>query len=236
MQQFARFIDEMMSISRKLLVKVHLRNIKQAVVVISAMFTLSCSTPLLPLPEPEPLPFNAVCNHEFSASQTELQPSFIERETNSIIVGDTTETLLSSLDTSTDFQGRGNSRWVVKWSFDARRSGIACAVSNVVTSVEVDYNFPLWPEQLSVTDRTLADQWNQYSDAMRAHHCRHGKAGIDASLELKARLQQLQGSGSCDALIEQGDALAKSIINGYKQLETSFTPPQISDFLRVRNR
>lgn len=210
-------------------------NLKRLHLAILAIVATSCSTQLQRPSVPEPSPFNAVCNHEFSASQTDLQPSFTERESNSIIDGDTTETLLSSLSTATDFQGKGNSRWMASWSFDARPSALGCAIDNVVTSVEVEYNFPLWPEQLSVTNRNLVDQWNQYSDAMRAHHCRHGKAGIDASLEVRARLQQLEGSGSCEALIQQGDALAISIIDEYKQLEKGYTPPEISDFLQVKS-
>ena len=210
-------------------------DLKRLLLATLALVATSCSTQVQRPSVPEPSPFNAVCDHEFSAGQTDLQPSFIEREFNSIIDGDTTEALLTSLNTATDFQGKGNSRWMASWSFDASPSALGCAIDNVVTSVEVEYNFPLWPEQLSVTNRNLADQWNQYSDAMRTHHCRHGKAGIDASLEVRARLQQLEGSGSCEALIEQGDALARSIIEEYKQLETGYTPPEISDFLQVKS-
>lgn len=173
---------------------------------------------------------NAVCNHEFTARQLTLQPQFAEKESNSIISGNTSRELRRSINTSVH-RGAGNTRWNIGWTFDSRRNLSGCAIENVQAGVEVDYHLPLWPEQLYVSNRVLAEQWSQYSDALRAHHCKHGRVGIDASIEVKSSLQLLRPRGSCEQMEVDADALARSIIGKYKEIESRFEPPVLDSFI-----
>jgi len=175
---------------------------------------------------------NAVCNHEFSLQQLSLQPQFLEKETNSIISGNTPTELLTSLKSAVPYGGIGNTQWNINWMFDSRRGARGCTIRNVRTNVRVDYHLPLWPGQLYTSNRTLSDQWNQYSDSLRAHHCKHGKAGIDAALEVKSSLQSLAPQRNCTDLEGSADALARTVIGRYKKLESEFSRPLVKDFLR----
>ncbi len=178
------------------------------------------------------MPSSLVCRHEFSDAQRDLQPVYTERESNSIVEGDTLQALMQSLWSTAEYQGRGNTKWTVSWSFDTTPVAGGCVTENVQADVAVNYHLPLWPDQITTVNRTLSDQWTQYSDALRAHHCKHGKAGIDASLDVKSSLQQLSGSGSCALLTQQADALARTIIDDYKAAEAGFTLPRMSDYLQ----
>jgi len=173
-----------------------------------------------------------VCKHNFSTEQLSLNPLFTEIETNSIIDGTTSGELMASLSRSVPNRGNGNTRWNINWVFDTQRSISGCGLQNVETNVQIDYHLPLWPGRLTATNRTLIDQWNNYSDSLRAHHCEHGKTGIDAALEVKATLQELPMQGSCTELQVEADALARSIIGKYKEIESGFTPPRVTDFLQ----
>lgn len=174
---------------------------------------------------------NTVCNHEFSLQQLSLRPQFVEKETNSIVSGNTSRELLTSLRNAVPYGGIGNTQWNINWMFDTRRGALGCSIRNVRTNVQVDYHLPLWPGQLYTRNRTLTDQWNQYSDSLRAHHCKHGKAGIDAALDVKSSLQSLAPQGNCTDLENSADALARSVIGKYKKMEAEFTRPLATDFL-----
>jgi len=139
---------------------------------------------------------------------------------------------MTSLARSVPYRGIGNTRWNINWVFDTQRGITSCSLQNVETNVQIDYTLPLWPGRLTATDKTLIDQWNNYSDSLRAHHCEHGKTGIDAALEVKATLQQLPSQRSCTSLQVEADALARSIIGKYKNIEAGFTPPRVTDFLQ----
>ncbi len=175
---------------------------------------------------------NSICNHSFNATQRSFQPIFNEKESNSIVEGSTHAELLRSLRSTSAFQGQGNTKWTVSWSFDLRRNALGCRIADVKTSVDVNYHFPIWSGQLVANNRTLASQWSEYSDALRVHHCKHGKTGIDASLEVGVRLRRLKPISSCETLKREADALARSVISVYKLVESDFTPPNMSDYLK----
>lgn len=173
-----------------------------------------------------------VCNHNFSTAQLSLNPLYTEIETNSIVTGATSAELMASLSRSVPNRGIGSTRWNINWVFDTQRGIRGCDLKNVQTNVQIDYHLPLWPGRLTAANRTLIDQWNSYSDSLRVHHCQHGKASIDAALEVKAALQQLPLQGSCSELQVEADALARSIIGKYKEIEAGFTAPRVTDFLQ----
>ncbi len=174
---------------------------------------------------------NAVCNHQFSDAQLRLKPNFLENEDNVIIAGDSGRELLRSLVASVPNGGTGYTKWDLKWSFESRRTTKGCGVRGAEAQVLVRYKLPLWPDQLFATDRDLTDQWNRYGDTLRAHHCKHGKTGIDASLEVKEALQAMAPRRDCAQLEADADMLARSIIGRYKQMESGFQPPDVTDYI-----
>jgi len=96
--------------------------------------------------------------------------------------------------------------------------------------VTINYELPLWPESVAATNRQVVDQWNQYSDALRTHHCLHGKTGIDASIEVKESLRRMAPRSTCDQLKADGDELARSIVGKFKEVESLFSRPLVKDF------
>lgn len=207
------------------------RTIPSCLLLVASVSLISgCSSPAtIELPVTTP---GTVCNHNFSTSQIALKPLFTEVETNSIVSGSSVSELMASLSRTVPNSGTGNTRWNINWVFDTQRGLRGCGLKNVETNVQIDYQLPLWPGRLTATNRTLIDQWNNYSDSLRAHHCEHGKTGIDAALEVKATLQQLPMQRSCSGLQVEADALARSIIGKYKNIEAGFTPPKVTDFLQ----
>lgn len=205
--------------------------ILSSVLVVASITLVSGCATSVPAELPVDVP-NAVCSHDFSTSQLSLKPAFTETEKNSVVSGDSPGELLTSLSRSVPNRGIGNTRWNINWVFDTQRGISGCSLANVETNVQIDYHLPLWPGRLASANRTLIDQWNDYSDALRAHHCGHGKIGIDAAVEVKATLQQLPSLGSCTSLQAEADALARSIIDRYKKIEADFTPPQFIDFVQ----
>ena len=215
--------------------KMHRINLARLMAVASIGLVLGCTTSVPGTSVPEELPVTVssmICNHDFSTSQLSLKPLFTETETNSIVSGNTPEELMASLARSVPYRGVGNTRWNINWVFDTQRGITGCSLQNVETNVQIDYSLPLWPGRLTANNKTLIDQWNSYTDTLRVHHCKHGKTGIDAALEVKATLQQLPSQGSCTNLQVEADALARSIIGKYKNIEAGFTPPQVAEFLQ----
>lgn len=175
---------------------------------------------------------DTICDHRFTTAQLSLNPLFSEMETNSIVSGTSAAELMASLSRSIPYRGTGNTRWNISWVFDTQPGLTGCSLENVETNVQIDYHLPLWPGRLTASNKTLIDQWNSYSDSLRAHHCEHGKTGIDAALEVKAGLQQLPPQRSCSGLQADADTLARSLIGKYKAIEAGFTPPRVTDFLQ----
>ena len=175
-------------------------------------------------------PANMVCNHQFTPAQLASRPNFIETENNAIITGNTTRELFTSLASVTPNRGIGATVWNLKWQFDSRSSSRGCKIADVGTQVAITYELPLWPERVAATNRQIVDQWNQYSDALRVHHCLHGKTGIDASIEVKESLRRMAPRNSCDQLKADADELARSIVGKYKAVESQFSPPAMNDF------
>jgi len=179
---------------------------------------------------------STVCNHQFTPAQLASVPSFIEAENNVIITGSTRQELFASLINVAPNRGVGTTVWNLKWQFDSRSSSRGCNIQDVLTQVEIDYQLPLWPERLTATNRQVVEGWNQYSDALRAHHCLHGKTGIDASIEVKESLRRMAPRSTCDQLKADADELARSIVGKYKEVESQFSPPSANDFFAAQSR
>jgi len=173
---------------------------------------------------------NTVCNHQFTNDQIRSNPNFSETEDNTIITGRVGSELLRSLINTVPGRGVGNTKWDLKWSIDSLSGLKGCSVGRAETQVVVKYQLPLWPDQLFATNRDLTDKWSQYSDALRNHHCMHGKTGIDASIEVKESLKRMAPRRTCTQLEADADALARSIIGKYKELESGFTAPLVTDY------
>ncbi len=175
---------------------------------------------------------NTVCNHQFTSTQLASRPRFTENETNTVISGESARELLRSVKSLVPNDGTGSTKWDLKWSFDTRRGARGCGIGRVETQVVVNYQLPLWPDQLFAINRDLTDQWNRYSDALRAHHCMHGKASIDASIEVKESLQRMSSRSDCSQMQLDADELAKSIVGNYKEIESRFEPPVVTDYIQ----
>jgi len=201
----------------------HWNTYKQLAGVTAVLLLTGCASSL---PPAEPF------NHQFDANQNAVGPDFVETEANSAVDGNTPSELLRSLNSANPYRGAGNSLWTISWAYDTEPGAGSCSVNNAMVSVTIDYHLPIWPEQINTPNRILASRWNEYSDALRTHHCKHGKTGIDAALAVKSSLQQLGINGSCDRLEVEADALARSIINTYKAAESQFVPPVISDYIQ----
>ena len=208
---------------------------------VSLVFLFACSPVAIPELEPEPerpaivasAQFdNLVCNHNFAQQQLTSPPDIVENENNLIINGDTAGELIRSLINTVPNNGTGQTRWEMKWSFNTGVGANGCSVSDVAAEVQVDYQLPLWPDQLLASDRNLTEQWMKYSDELRAHHCRHGKTGIDAAIEVKKSLQAIAPSNNCRQLEVDADSLARNIVNRFKDQEAKFVSPSVSDYLR----
>ena len=172
---------------------------------------------------------NTVCDHQFSNSQLASAPEFVEIENNTIVTGRTSEDLFAALATAPN-NGGGATVWNLKWQFDSRYGPRGCRISDLETRVAITYQLPLWPDRLLAIDQQFADQWNDYSDALRAHHCMHGKTGIDASIEVKESLRRMAPRSTCEQLKVDADELARSIISKYKDVESRFTPPSAEEY------
>lgn len=177
-------------------------------------------------------PANAVCNHQFTSLQLASRPRFTESESNTIISGRSARELLRSVKSLVPNDGAGSTQWDLKWSFDTRNGARGCGIGSVATQVAVNYQLPLWPDQLFATNRDLTDQWNRYSDALRAHHCMHGKTGIDASIEVQESLRRMSVRSDCTQMQVEADELARSIVRSYKDIESQFVPPVVTDYIQ----
>jgi len=174
---------------------------------------------------------DSICKHEFSAQQLAVQPKYTENEDSSIIAGDTARELLTALANEVPNSGVGFTRWTVRWRFDSKVGARGCLITNVRSETQVNYQLPLWPDQLFALDRELTGEWNQYSDALRQYHCEHGKAGIDAAIEVKQRLSQLGAKQSCERLRLHADEEARSVVRKYREIEAGYNPPIASDYI-----
>ena len=215
------------------------RNLTKVACSVSLVFFFGCSPTTLPELSPFPsepassVQFdNVVCNHNFNRQQLVSPPDIVEKENNIIISGNTAGELIRSLVRTVPNNGAGQTRWDMKWSFSTGAGVNGCSVSDVATEVLVNYQLPLWPDQLTASDRNLTEQWMKYSDELRVHHCMHGKTGIDAAIEVKQSLQTIAPGGNCRQLEVDADNLARDIVNRYKEQEAKFVSPAVLDYLR----
>lgn len=152
-------------------------------------------------------------------------PNFTERETSIVVEGATPETLLRSLssmkpkNTPNDF---GSSSWSVRWDFDWRVSSTGCKVTSAIANATINYRFPVWPQQLNVSDRSLVDRWTIYSDELRVRHCRYGEFGIQAAIEVEQALKAISPRRSCQRLETDANELARDIVGRHQLLEQKF--------------
>ena len=201
--------------------------------VVNSCSTIPEPTPDLPVgvPPSAALSGNVICNHDFSNHAESSVADFTEEESNTTIQGSNASELLRSLSATAANKGTGAAKWNIKWSFDSQTGSRGCVTSNVESRATVNYQLPLWPDQLLSSDRRLAEQWTLYSDELRVHHCAHGKVGIDASVELAEGLKRMAPRKTCEQLKADADELAREIIGRYKRLEATFVTPVVTDYI-----
>ncbi len=185
----------------------------------------------IPVSDPAPNASNIFCSHEFTEIQKQAQPNFTESETSHMIYGDNGRQLLGSLAIAASKGRSAETRWDLMWQFDTKRRFNTCSIVNAVTEVAISYHLPLWPEQVTTENRELSAQWDRYNDALRAHHCKHGKTGIDAAIALKGVLLGMEPRDSCEQLEADADVLARSLVGKYNELEARYRPPVVTEFI-----
>lgn len=163
-----------------------------------------------------------VCNYD---SELDSSSNFVERETSVVIDGDTSDQLLTSLRsliTAGAPNDYGSTNWLVRWDFDWRVASTGCKITSAASVAEIDYRFPVWPQQLSVNNRSLVERWTLYSDDLRARHCRYGEFGIQAAVAVEQALVSIAPRKSCSRLEADANELARSIVGRYQLLERNF--------------
>lgn len=184
-------------------------------------FLNSCA-PLANVVRPAPQETERVCSYKLNLDSSS---NFSEKETSLVVEGNTQESLLRSLtalkvnDVPNDF---ASTRWLVRWDFAWRVASTGCKITSAVAMTEVNYRFPVWPQQLNITDRSLVDRWTNYSDELRARHCRYGEFGIQAAIEVEQALMAISPRRSCQRLETDANQLAHDIVGRYQKLEQKF--------------
>lgn len=189
--------------------------------ITTIIITASCtrvSDAIKPLQREAP----GICNY---APGLEDRRYFSEKETNLVIEGTTLESLRQSLSvvkpggSSNDF---ATTRWTVQWEFDWRAASAGCRVTSVVATAAIDYQFPVWPQQITSVNENLINQWNGFTDDLRARHCSYGEFGIQAAIEVEQALKTMAARKSCQQLEADANDLARVIVERYEVRESKF--------------
>ncbi len=178
----------------------------------------SCA-PLPALVPPSAQQADRVCRY---APGLDTSSNFSELESSLIVNGTTLDALRRSL-ASIKPEGAPNefasTRWSVRWDFNWRPGSTGCKVTSAVAMAEIDYRFPVWPQQLNISDRSLVSRWGKFSDEFRARHCRYGEFSIQAAQEVEQALKTISPRTSCQRLQADANELAGDIVGRYQKLD-----------------
>lgn len=163
-----------------------------------------------------------ICNY---APGLEDRRYYSEKETNVVIEGESIEGLRQALKVvkpggeTADF---ARTVWTVNWEFDWRASSTGCQITSAVAATEIDYQFPVWPQQITSVNESLINQWNGFTDNLRARHCGYGEFGIQAAIEVEQALKTMASRKSCQQLEIDANDLARIIVERYETREKKF--------------
>lgn len=115
----------------------------------------------------------------------------------------------------------GRTRWYVSWRYRYRKTGSACAIAAVNTSLKVTITLPQWSNE-SDADRTTRQHWARYLAALEQHEQGHRRHGVDAANEIDAAIASMPPAGNCDALGSGANLLGKSVLQKFSQRDLDY--------------
>ena len=189
--------------------------------IFSVTVAASCShvsDAIKPLQPEEP----GICSY---APGLEDRRYYSEKENNFVVEGDSIESLRQAMGVVMPVGYTGDfasSRWTVNWEFDWRAASSGCRVTSAVATTEISYQFPVWPQQITSANKGLIDQWNRFTQNLRARHCSYGEFGIQAAIEVKQALTTMAPRKSCQQVEMDANELARVIVERHETRERKF--------------
>jgi predicted secreted Zn-dependent protease len=142
-----------------------------------------------------------------------------------LIYGSTANELRNDMNTKSVIKESGNTydaytSWFVNWRFNWNENHGKCSMTNVNTTVKVNFTLPKWKNSNSAAVN-LKKHWAHYYNALVTHENGHKDFGVNAAKEVESRLSVLSAK-SCSSLKSKANRLGKKIIDKYIVLEKEY--------------
>jgi predicted secreted Zn-dependent protease len=141
------------------------------------------------------------------------------------IYGVTAKELRNEMNTKSSIKQLGKNydaytTWFVNWRFSWSENHGQCSITNVKSTVKVNFTLPKWENSNNAT-ANLKKRWSHYYNALLAHEDGHKNFGINAAKEVENRLSALS-SKNCSTLKNKANNFGKKVIDKYIVLEKKY--------------
>ena len=158
-------------------------------------------------------------NSAFAAPKVNINTEYYS------IYGSTANELRNEMNTKSSIKQSGNTydaytSWFVNWRFNWNENHGKCSMTNVKTTVKVNFTLPKWKNSNSAAV-DLKKRWTHYYNALITHENGHKDFGVNAAKEVESRLSVLSAK-SCSSLKSKANRLGKKIIDKYIVLEKKY--------------
>ena len=110
--------------------------------------------------------------------------------------------------------------WYVKWNYDYERSSGGCRLGPVRTTVTVNYRLPKWSRPRAPNE--IAQKWDAYSIALRAHEDGHRDIGVETGRAVARALAALPRQSTCELIETLADTTGERILQQARVREAAY--------------
>lgn len=112
----------------------------------------------------------------------------------------------------------GYNRWTINWHLEVAEQETSCGVDDVTVDLDTLMQLPA----LVSEDDELQQSFNDYVEKLQRHLVGHYVVAIQAVNKIELQVSQLPPAENCEALEQQVDILAESIVSEHREKARAF--------------
>jgi predicted secreted Zn-dependent protease len=112
-------------------------------------------------------------------------------------------------------------RWRISWKYAYHTEGSTCLLNKVSVVLNIEYKYPRWKNE-GDGDEATRSAWTRFMSALQQHEKQHGRHGLDAAREVEKDAGALKGRPTCEAVVEDVNALGHRVIKKHAARDVEF--------------
>lgn len=114
-----------------------------------------------------------------------------------------------------------HTHWNVKWNFNYAEESLSCKISQVSTTVTINFIVPRWVER-DKAPQLVKDKWDKFYAALQKHEQQHALHGVLAAREIESQLLNLPKKRTCNQAKDAGTQTARTIIKEHAKMDIEY--------------